>query len=144
MANLKTASGLFFAVFNIWIPIFLFNQEISLTAYLIFIYTVVILNSNLAISLAHDLMHSSRLFDRYLSTIILLQNGFFYLESDHIYIHHRYIGTHHDPATAQLGEGIYHYFKRSIGARMKMVFLREIHSLSVWSGTSSPGIASGS
>ena len=124
MANLKTASGLFFAVFNIWISVFLFNQEASLPAYLVFIYTVVILNSNFAISLAHDLMHSSRKFDKHLSTIILLQNGFFYLESDHIYIHHRYIGTHHDPATATLGEGIYQYFIRSIGARIKMVFFK--------------------
>ncbi len=122
MANLKTASGLFFAAFNIWIPFFLFTHTLTLPAYIIFIYSVIILNSNFAISLAHDLMHSVRAVDRWLSTLILLQNGFFYLESDHIYIHHRYVGTEADPATARYGEDIYRYFRRSISARMRMVF----------------------
>lgn len=124
MASLKTVSGFFFAGFNIWIPFFLFTHPLSLPAYLIFVYSVIILNSNFAVSLAHDLMHSARAADRWLSTLILLQNGFFYLESDHIFIHHRYVGTNADPATALYGESIYRYFRRSIGARIKMIFFK--------------------
>ncbi|MCE7042420.1 fatty acid desaturase [Dyadobacter sp. CY312] len=124
MANLKTCSGIFFTGFNLWIPYFLYTNQLSLPAYLIFLYSVLILNSNFAISLAHDLMHSSRAGDRFLSTFILLQNGFFYLESDHIFIHHRFVGTDADPATARYGENIYSYFKRSISARFKMILLK--------------------
>jgi alkane 1-monooxygenase len=124
MANLKTCSGIFFICFNLWIPYFLYTNQLPLPVYGVFIYSVIILNSNFAISLAHDLMHSCRAADRFFSTTILLQNGFFYLESDHVFIHHRFVGTDSDPATARHGEDIYHYFRRSIGKRFKMVLLK--------------------
>ncbi|WP_373514061.1 fatty acid desaturase, partial [Persicitalea sp.] len=122
MVNLKTASGVFFVGFNAWVLFFLAHHALVIWALAVFIYSVVIFNSNFAVSLAHDLMHSSRKLDRWLSTILLLQNGFFYLEADHIYIHHRHVGTSDDPATARVGEGIYAYLRRSIGARFRMIF----------------------
>lgn len=124
MSYVKTLSGLFFIVFNGWVLIFLTQQMLSVWVLIIFIYSVIIINSNFAISLAHDLMHSARKLDRAMSTVLLLQNGFFYLEADHIYIHHRHVGTLADPATARVGEGIYAYFRRSIGARFRMILFR--------------------
>ena len=124
MTQVKTLSGLFFVAFNGWVLVFLAQQTVPTWVVVIFIYSVVIINSNFAISLAHDLMHSARKLDRVVSTILLLQNGFFYLEADHIYIHHRHVGTPADPATARVGEGLYAYFRRSIGARFRMIFFR--------------------
>ncbi len=124
MSNLKTVSGFFFVGFNIWILAFLAHNVVAIWAFFIFLYSVVILNSNFAIALAHDLMHSDRKLDRWLSTVLLLQNGFFYLEADHIYIHHRHVGTCGDPATAKVGESLYKYLKRSVGARFSMIFFR--------------------
>lgn len=120
MANLKTISGVFFVVFNVWILVFLSLHSLTGWALAIFIYSAVIVNSNFAVSLAHDLMHSDRKRDRWLSTTILLQNGFFYLEADHVYIHHRHVGTTDDPATARAGEGLYAYLRRSVRARFQM------------------------
>jgi alkane 1-monooxygenase len=123
MSYIKSWSGFFFVVFNIWTLYFLGTHVLPGWALVIFIYSVVILNSNFAISLAHDLMHAEKRIDRLLSTTLLLQNGFFYLEADHIYIHHRHVGTDHDPATARLGEDLYSYFQRSVSARLKMMLL---------------------
>lgn len=122
MANVKSLSGLFFAGFNAWTLAFLVQHTLAGWALAVFVYSVVIINSNFAITLAHDLMHSTRKSDRWLSTILLLQNGFFYLEADHVYIHHRHVGTASDPATARMGEGLYSYLRRSVGARFQMVF----------------------
>ncbi len=124
MAYFKSVCGIFFVLFNSWIPWFLYTHELNGFHLAVFLYSVVILNSNFSVSLAHDLMHSRRRFDRFLCTWILLMNGFFYLESDHIYIHHRHVGTPSDPATAREGENIYRYFRRSISARFKMILLR--------------------
>ena len=105
MADLKTFSGIFFVGFNVWMLAFLAQYWLEAWALPVFIYSVVILNSNFAVSLAHDLMHSRRNLDRRIATTLLLQNGFFYLESDHVYIHHRHVGTSSDPATARVGGG---------------------------------------
>ncbi|MBK8603594.1 MAG: fatty acid desaturase [Saprospiraceae bacterium] len=88
----------------------------------IFIYSCIIINSNFAISLAHDLMHSNRRIDRLFANMLLIQNGFFYLKNDHLYIHHRYVATLHDPATAMYGENLYKYLFRSIISRLKNYF----------------------
>ncbi len=124
MAQVKTFSGLFFIGVNAWVLVFLAQHALPVWGLVIFAYSVVIINSNFAISLAHDLMHSSRKLDRVVSTVLLLQNGFFYLEADHLYIHHRHVGTPADPATARVGEGLYAYLRRSIGARFRMIFFR--------------------
>ena len=124
MTNLKSLSGIFFVGFNVWMLDFLAQHRLGVWALLIFVYSVVIINSNFSVSLAHDLMHSTRKLDRWLSTILLLQNDFFYLEADHIYIHHRHVGTSGDPASARMGEGLYAYLWRSIGTRSRMLFFR--------------------
>jgi alkane 1-monooxygenase len=123
MDYVKSCSGLFFVVFDIWIMYFLGTHRLPGWALAVFIYSVIILNSNFAISLAHDLMHAKKRTDRFLATILLLQNGFFYLEADHVYIHHRHVGTAQDPATARVGEDLYSYFQRSVSARFKMVLI---------------------
>ena len=118
----KTFSGFFFLGFNIWICYYLSANLLEIPELAVFLYSVIILNSNFAISLSHELMHSAKFIDRKLATCILLLNGFFYLESDHLYIHHRYVGTGRDPASAYLGEHVYRYLLRSIRGRCQMVF----------------------
>ena len=122
MARFKTLNGIFFVLLNGWAFYFLATESLPLWRLIVFIYGMVILNSNFAMSLAHDLMHARSGIDRRLSEILLLQNGFFYLEADHLYIHHRHVGTRHDPATARLGESIYRYLIRSLTGRMKLLF----------------------
>ncbi len=121
MAWFKSFNGLFFIGFNIWVIYFFAQYEFSFWHYCVVVYCIILINSNFAIALAHDLMHSAIWADRLLAKVLLLQNGFFYLEADHIYIHHRYVGTPKDPATALLGEPVYLYFIRSVSARLKFI-----------------------
>jgi len=127
IAILKTFSGFYFVMFNAWILYFLSHKELASWQLIIFIYSAIIINSNFAISLAHDLMHSQLWSDRLFSRILLLQNGFFYLENDHLYTHHRYVATSHDPASALKGESLYKYLIRSVSARFRICFFPGSH-----------------
>lgn len=122
MSRFKTLNGFFFIGLNGWAFFFLATESLPLWRLLVFIYGMIILNSNFSVSLAHDLMHSRYRVDRWFSRILLVQNGFFYLEADHLYIHHRHVGTRHDPATPRLGESIYTYLVRSLTSRIRMLF----------------------
>lgn len=119
---LKIMSGIFFILFNVWIVYFLSNYELTLIQYVFFIYTVIILNSNFSVSLAHELIHHHHTVARILGTSLMLINGFFYLENDHVYTHHRFVGTAQDPASARQGESLYIYLYRSIPARIAIFF----------------------
>lgn len=123
MQLLKSFSGIFFVAFNFWAMIFFANHDLPAWQLIVFIYTYISINSAFAISLAHDLMHSRKKIDRLLATFLLLQNGFFYLISDHLHTHHRFAATSNDPATAKKGEGLYQYFYRSIKARLNLTFI---------------------
>ncbi len=120
----KLVTGLFYIVFNLWVGWFIITHPMKWWQFPVFVYSVVLINSNFAISLAHDLMHASTSYNRIVGTILLLQNGFFYLEPDHLYIHHQHVGTRYDPATAIYGENIYSYLRRSISMRMKILFFK--------------------
>ncbi len=122
MEIFKVFSGIFFVLFNIWVAVFLIHHQLTAVQLIFFIYTIVIINSNFAIALAHDLMHAPHAVNRFLGSVLLLNNGFFYLETDHIYIHHRYVGTDNDPASANAGQALYPYLYQSISRRAKMLF----------------------
>lgn len=124
MAVFKSINGFFFVALNGWSYYFLATHPLPVWQFVIYLYGMVILNSNFAISLAHDLMHSRFRMDRLLASVLLLQNGFFYLESDHLYIHHRHVGTEHDPASPLRNESIYRYFRRSFAGRLAMILGR--------------------
>ena len=122
MEIFKAFSGIFFVFFNIWVAVFLLHHQLTAVQLIFFIYTLIIINSNFAIALAHDLMHAPHAVNRFLGSVLLLNNGFFYLETDHIYIHHRYVGTDNDPASANAGQALYPYLYQSISGRVKMLF----------------------
>lgn len=122
MEVLRGFSGLFFLGFNLWMAFFLVHHQLEWFNLLFFIYGAVLINSNFAVSLAHELMHSHVFINRLFSTLILLINGFFYLEMDHLFIHHRHVGTLSDPASALKGEPLYTYLLRSVSGRIKILF----------------------
>lgn len=122
MKWVKIISGFFFVAFNFWTLYFLSNNELSVLQFVIFVYSYIAINSAFAISLAHDLMHSSLVIGRIFSAVLLIQNGFFYLISDHLYTHHQFAASLQDPATALKGESVYRYFYRSIIGRFNITF----------------------
>ena len=123
MEIFRAASAIFFLAFNVWVAVFLYVNSLSMLHFLFFVYGVIVFNSNFAVALAHDLMHSHYRFNRFLASFLLLINGFFYHETDHVHIHHKHVGTEKDPASALPDEPLYTYLLRSVSKRWKLIFV---------------------
>jgi alkane 1-monooxygenase len=66
------------------------------------------------ITAAHELIHRSSKLERSLGIGNLALCAFVHFRVEHVFIHHRWVGTPEDPATARLGESLYSFWWRSI------------------------------
>lgn len=124
----KIGMAFFFIVYNLWILIYLSFNILNVYNLVFFVFVNLIINSGFLLSLAHDLMHATTKLGRTTSRILLGLNGYFYLEMDHLMIHHHSVGTDEDPASAKLGQSIYAYLPYSITRRLQYIFSRKIKS----------------
>lgn len=67
-----------------------------------------------AINIAHELIHRPQQFDRLIGGILLSTVGFGTFKIVHLRIHHRYVGTPLDFATARRGQSIYQFWWQSL------------------------------
>ena len=62
------------------------------------------------VTLAHDLLHSRKKVDLFLSAMLLLSANIPHLAADHVFGHHRKVGLREDANTAKLNQDFYRYF----------------------------------
>lgn len=73
-----------------------------------------ILTGAVGIVYAHELVHQSARWERALGEVLMITVLYGHFVTEHLSVHHRYVGTPKDPATARFGEGFYRYFLRVI------------------------------
>lgn len=61
---------------------------------------------------AHELMHQSAVFERRLADLLMTSVQYGHFRSEHLLVHHRYVGTPRDPVTARYNEGFHRFFWR--------------------------------
>ncbi len=66
-----------------------------------------------AIVVSHELIHKKSPFWQFLGRWLLFTAGNMYFFIDHLRVHHKWVGTGKDHATAKKGENIYAFFLRS-------------------------------
>ncbi|MDA0986239.1 MAG: alkane 1-monooxygenase [Bacteroidetes bacterium] len=66
------------------------------------------------ITVAHELFHRSNIFERWIGKLLLLVNCYMHYYIEHVWGHHKNVGTFDDPATARFGESIYKFLPRTI------------------------------
>lgn len=71
-----------------------------------------ILSGTIGITYAHELMHQKPKSERWMADILLASVLYSHFRSEHLLVHHRYIGTPRDPVTARYGESFYRFFPR--------------------------------
>ncbi len=71
-----------------------------------------ILSGTIGIVYAHELMHQKPRTERWMADILLASVLYSHFRSEHLLVHHRYIGTPRDPVTARYGESFYRFFPR--------------------------------
>lgn len=80
--------------------------------------------NSMAFTVAHELLHSPRAFERVLSSILLIPNVYMHWTRAHLQ-HHAWVGTERDPTTAKKGETVYAFWLRSIYGNMVNAYTAE-------------------
>ena len=75
-------------------------------------FSLGILSGAIGIVYAHELMHQKSRFERWLGDILMAMALYGHFRSEHLLVHHRYVGTPRDPVTARYNEGFHRFFPR--------------------------------
>jgi len=81
-------------------------EELSL------MFGVGVMSGVIGIVYSHELMHQKTKLERWLGDLLLASVLYSHFRSEHLQVHHRYVGTPRDPVTARMGEGFQAYFWR--------------------------------
>ncbi len=79
---------------------------------IVLFFGVGILSGTVGINYAHELMHQRNRFERWLADLLLASVMYSHFRSEHLLVHHRYVGTPRDPVTARYNEGFHRFFPR--------------------------------
>src|SRR3989338_6370293 len=71
-----------------------------------------IMSGSIGIVYAHELAHQKSRLERWLGDLLLASVLYSHFRSEHLRVHHLYVGTPRDPVTARYNEGFHRYFLR--------------------------------
>ncbi|OUD09577.1 alkane 1-monooxygenase [Marivivens niveibacter] len=71
-----------------------------------------ILSGTIGIVYAHELLHQRNRFERWLGDLLLSMVIYSHFRTEHLLVHHIYVGTPKDAVTARYNEGFYRFFAR--------------------------------
>ncbi len=75
-------------------------------------FGVGVMSGVIGIVYAHELMHQKPRIERWLADLLLASVLYSHFRSEHLLVHHRYVGTPRDPVTARYNESFVSYFWR--------------------------------
>lgn len=71
-----------------------------------------VISGTIGINYSHELMHQKNRVERWMGDILLAMVLYSHFRSEHLLVHHRYVGTPRDPVTARYNEGFYRFYLR--------------------------------
>ncbi|MFP7672182.1 alkane 1-monooxygenase [Marivita sp. S0852] len=71
-----------------------------------------VLSGSIGIVYAHELMHQKNKTERWLGDMLMGMALYGHFRSEHLLVHHRYIGTPRDPVTARYNESFWRFYPR--------------------------------
>jgi alkane 1-monooxygenase len=84
-----------------------------------------VMSGTIGITYAHELAHQKLKFERWCADILLSMVLYSHFRSEHLLVHHRYVGTPKDPVTARYNEGFHRYFPRVLRQQPVSAFKAE-------------------
>lgn len=94
-----------------------------------FMVCVGILSGTIGIVYAHELMHQKPKFERILGDALMTIALYGHFRSEHLLVHHRYVGTPKDPVTARYNEGFHRFLPRVLISSAKSSWRAEVQML---------------
>jgi alkane 1-monooxygenase len=77
-------------------------------------FGVGVLSGSVGIVYAHELLHQSDRFERWLADLLLATVLYSHFRTEHLLVHHPWVGTRRDGVTARYNEGFHRYFFRVV------------------------------
>ncbi len=74
---------------------------------------------------AHELMHQKNPLERWLADLLMASVLYCHYRSEHLLVHHRYVGTPRDVVTARYNENFHRAFPRVLGKSLVSAFRAE-------------------
>lgn len=71
-----------------------------------------VISGTVGINYSHELMHQKSKLERWLGDLLLASVLYCHFRSEHLRVHHLYVGTARDPVTARYNEGFHRFFPR--------------------------------
>lgn len=84
-----------------------------------------VLTGTVGINYSHELMHQKDPRERMLGDILLAMVLYGHFRSEHLRVHHLYVGTPRDPVTARYNEGFHRFFPRVLRQSLTSSFAAE-------------------
>jgi alkane 1-monooxygenase len=75
-------------------------------------FGVGVISGSVGIVYAHELMHQKSRFERWLGDLLLATVLYCHFRSEHLLVHHLYVGTPRDAVSARYNEGFHRFFLR--------------------------------
>ncbi len=98
----------------IWGIVVWATQPLSIGERSLLILCMGIMTGGLGITIAHELVHRSVAFERFLGYLLLCGVWYMHFGLEHVAGHHKNVGLKDDPATARRGESSYAFVVRSV------------------------------
>jgi alkane 1-monooxygenase len=88
-------------------------------------FGVGVLTGTIGINYSHELMHQRNRLERWLADLLLAMTLYSHFRSEHLLVHHRYVGTPRDTVTARYNEGFHRFFPRVLAEGYGSAFAAE-------------------
>jgi alkane 1-monooxygenase len=100
-------------------------DHLSTLEKLLVFFGVGVITGTIGINYSHELMHQKDRLERNLADILLAMVLYSHFRSEHLLVHHRYVGTPRDPVTARYNEGFFHFYPRVLKESLISAFNAE-------------------
>ena len=88
------------------------HDTLSLWERIVLFFGLGVISGSIGITYAHELMHQKNRLERWLGDLLLATVLYSHFRTEHLLVHHRYVGTPRDAVTARYNEGFHRFFPR--------------------------------
>lgn len=92
-------------------------------------FGVGVVSGTIGINYAHELMHQKSKVERWLADLLMASVLYSHFRSEHLRVHHIWVGTPRDPVTARYNEGFHRFFPRVLWQCRRSAWAAEVGML---------------
>jgi alkane 1-monooxygenase len=134
-------SGLFYyrLITLIWFPVqfallcwliwYVPQSGLSTLEKIVMFFGMGVVSGTIGVNYAHELMHQKPSWERTLGDLLLATVLYSHFRSEHMRVHHLYVGTPRDAVTARYNEGFHRFFPRVLVACHRSAWAAELAML---------------